>query len=188
MLIYSFEPRPFMARPSFIRRFTFEARMVTESNQEDLAGIGGWLILVLFGLLASPVRILLYAYEDVWPLYSEGIWVDLTHQSSDFYMPGFAGVAGFSIANNAVLLLVGLLTLYLFLRKSRYAPRVAITWFAIGLVFAVLDIILLRQVPPLAAEVTGLDTFEAVAGPALRAAIWIPYFFVSKRVRATFVR
>ncbi len=162
--------------------------MTTESNQENVSGIRGWLILVLIGLLISPIRILLHSYENFWPLYAESLWGEFTRQSSEFYHPAFAGVVVFEIASNAILLITGLLTLYVFLRKSRHTPLVAIIWIALGLVFAVVDTILIRQVPLLAAQVSGLDTFKQIAGPALRAAIWIPYFVVSKRVRATFVR
>ena len=162
--------------------------MTTETKTESPSGIGGWLILVLLGLLASPIRILFYAYENFWPLYSEGLWLEFTKPSSAYYHPAFAPIVSFEIAGNALLLLIGLWTLYLFLRKSKHTPLLAIIWFATAFVFAAIDAVLIRQVPLLAAEVTGYDAFKEIVGSALRATIWIPYFLISKRVKATFTR
>ena len=158
------------------------------TTKDNLSGIGGWLILVLIGLLISPIRIAHFAYENFWPLYSEGLWNEFTNPSSELFHPSFAPILTFEIFSSIILLLGALLNLYLFLRKSKYTPKVAISWFVFALLFAITDAFLIRQDPTLSSEVTGVDTIKQVGGPLLRAAIWIPYFLVSKRVKATFVK
>lgn len=159
----------------------------TPGQTEAPSGIGGWLLLVLLGLIVSPLRTGFFLFETYWPLYRDGAWHELLDPRSEFHDPEIALLLGFEIVGNACAIMVALATLYLFCRKSRLTPRFAIAWFGGLLAFNLADYVLVGRVPLLAA---GRDSFQAVkdlALSAIRAGIWIPYFMTSKRVRATFI-
>ena len=80
-----------------------------------------------------------------------------------------------------------LLAIYLFFKKRRAFPRVAIGFLAAGLSVLILDLIVLQAIPAARAQI-GASDIGGVAKAGLGAAIWIPYFIRSKRVHATFVR
>ena len=156
--------------------------------EQKLEGIGGWLILVLIGLVVSPIRIGMHAYQNFAPIFSDGTWEALTSPSSEAYHKLWAPLISFEIAGNIAIILLGLVTLYFFVTKSRHTPRVAIAWLLTGVVFVIGDFFLADLIPLIAAQPTGADTIKEVARSLIGAAIWVPYFLVSKRVKATFVR
>jgi hypothetical protein len=67
----------------------------------------------------------------------------------------------------------------LFFQKSRWAPRLMIGLLALDVVANVLVVVLGGE--------SGRAEARGLASSALRGLIWIPYFLVSKRVKATFV-
>jgi len=149
-------------------------------------GIGGWLVLPLLGLIISPFRVSFSLYRDIWPVFSGGHWQALTTSTSEAYHPLWAPLLVLELVGNVAIVIVGLVALWLFLRKSRLAPRWVISW--LGLIFAltVTDFVLANRIPIVAAE-KDPEAIKELARSVIAAAIWIPYFLVSKRVKATFV-
>ena len=162
--------------------------MASLKEERNLDGIGGWLILILLGLLVSPIRIGLVIYQTYVPLFSDGTWEQLTTSSSDAYHPFWAPLITFEIASNLLIILLGLLTLYFFFLKSKHTPRAAIAWLLSSFVFVVVDYFLADAIPFVAAQPADPETIKEVARSTVSAAIWVPYFLVSKRVKATFTR
>lgn len=159
--------------------------MKSESEASDLRGLKGWLLVVGIGLCITPVRLLKTIGENT-SAFNEDTWSALTIHGSAGYHPLWAPLLiGETIVN--VLLLGGsVLALWLFFRKRRIFPRVAIAWLLAGAIVSVLDLVLVQAIPDAAAEVTASDIRE-VMKTGVGAMIWIPYFLRSKRVRATFV-
>lgn len=149
-------------------------------------GIRGWLILPLLGLFLSPFRISFFLYQEMWPIFSQGYWAILTTPTNETYHPYWAPLLVFEIVGNLLLIVATLAALYFFLTKSRYTPQIMIAWLAFILAFNVLDFFLADLIPAVAAQ----DDFESakeLARACIAAVIWIPYFLISKRVKATFV-
>ena len=153
-----------------------------------VSGLGGWLLLVLFGLIVSPLRIGYFLYETYWPLYRDGAWQELVDLRSEFYNPDVAWLLGFEVVGNITAIIAALATLYLFCRKSRLTPRFAIAWFAGLFAFNLIDYVLVGRVSLLAAARDDFDAMRDLGLSAIRTGIWIPYFLKSKRVKATFIR
>jgi Protein of unknown function (DUF2569) len=88
---------------------------------------------------------------------------------------------------NVVLLGVFVVAVCLFFGRRRAFPRVAIGFLAAGVVIPVLDLLVVRMIRA-AVSVIDASEIRGLVQAAAGAAIWIPYFLVSARVRATFVR
>lgn len=156
-------------------------------NDDAKSGIGGWLVLPLLGLLLTPLRIAYTLYNDMWPVFSEGYWEVLTTPTSEAYHRFWATLIIFEVIGNLVLILFTLAALWFFLRKSRHAPLMMIIWLVFNLAFVAADFFLAELIPTLA-EQSDPESVKELIRAVIGAAIWIPYFLVSKRVKATFVK
>jgi hypothetical protein len=149
-------------------------------------GIGGWLLLVVLGLVIAPLRVVhLLATQHV-PMLRDGAWGILTTPGTELYHPLWAPLIVFEVVGNLGSIALALATLWLMFRKSRHTPRVAIAWLAWSTAIVVIDFILGQQIPMVAAQ-SGPDETRELTRALVSSAIWIPYFLVSKRVKATFV-
>ena len=149
-------------------------------NSDVKAGIGGWLLL-------TSVRIPYSLYKDLWPIFSEGHWETLTAPTSSAYHPYWAPLLIFETVGNVLLVVLTLVAAYFFFRKLRYAPRIMIAWLAFILAFIATDFFVADLVPAVAAQ-NDTESARELVRAAIGAAIWIPYFAMSKRVKATFVK
>ncbi|MBO0720935.1 MAG: DUF2569 domain-containing protein [Blastocatellia bacterium] len=157
-----------------------------QSEKTAPKGIGGWLLLPLFGLILSPLRLIYMIYEDLWPIFSPDYWDELASPDSPSYHPLWHSVLIFEVAGNLIVFLLGLAALLSFLRKSRRAPRMVILWFLLAFVFVAADAYFRSYIPGADEQLDALPISE-IWSTAITAAIWIPYFLASKRVKATFV-
>jgi hypothetical protein len=150
-------------------------------------GLGGWMILILIGLVLSPFRIALSMASDLLPLFTDGTWDALTNSASEHYHPLWAPLILGEIVGNVILIALPLVTLVFVIAKSWLAPRLAITWLATTLLITLGDFLLAQQIPMIAEMPVDMESVKEIARAAIAALIWIPYFLVSRRVRATFV-
>jgi hypothetical protein len=159
---------------------------MAQSEQKSPKGIGGWLILPLLGLILSPLIKIYMIYEDLWPIFSSDYWEDLTSPTSELYHPLWTRVLIYEVAGNLTIFLLGLAALVSFLKKSRKAPRLVIMWLLLALVFVAADYYFRGYIPGAVQEYDNILSSELLRA-GIPAAIWIPYFLISKRVKATFV-
>ena len=149
-------------------------------------GIGGWLILVVIGLFVTPMRIAYMLITTHWPIFRDGAWDQLTTPGTPSYHALWGPFLVFEVVGNALSIVLGLTTLFYLLRKSHNAPKMAILWYGWGAVLVVIDSVAGNLIPAVAAQPDPASTKELMRA-LIGAAIWIPYFLVSKRVKATFV-
>ena len=147
---------------------------MTREQQEVKSGIGGWLILPAIGLVLNPIFLVIYTLHTIiWALSGEFQVQLVAHPGLGAWT--FARI----LVSIALLGFVGVAA-YLFFSKRSAAPRCMIalllTFLGQGVIFTILDFAI------------GLDPEIAhnLIAPAFACAIWIPYFRVSKRVKATF--
>lgn len=143
----------------------------TSSVDPKLCGIGGWLILPAIGLVLTPILSVL------------GLIASLA-LFSDVADAGHGGIYALEIVVELGLLIFLLYAAARFFGKRTNAPSVMIALMIIGIVAqGVLLVIELSA----GAEVFALESGKALARGIIGGAIWIPYFRLSKRVKATFV-
>jgi hypothetical protein len=153
-------------------------------------GIGGWLILVLLGLVASPVLLCRIIWTDFHSLTGPN------HRFIGIHVPGLPALVGFELFANVSLVAILLLLLFFFFREDRRFPRLFQFWLGVSLVARMAEYTLSLRIGFHAgwegAQQTlaglhgklALDVFQGLVA----AVVWIWYFQVSHRVKATFVR
>jgi hypothetical protein len=145
-----------------------------------LEGLEGWLLVVGFGLVISPFQLAHTIMTGNIPLLT-----DPAHRALIFEHGGIAALALVAAGANVVFLVAILYLNYLFFTRSLLFPRGMILYYALRtcelLVLAVA--FSAASAPP---------EFQGAWSRALRAvigsAIWVPYFFMSRRVKVTFTR
>jgi hypothetical protein len=148
-----------------------EKAVQAEAVDRSLEGIGGWLILPAIGMVLGPV------VGVVGLVYALGLY-------SRVAQAGYGGVFTVELLVGAALLAFAIYAAVLFFRKQRKAPRMIIILLAAGLGA---DLFLLVVELAASAQVFATETVKQLVRDMIGAAIWIPYFRVSKRVKATFV-
>jgi len=150
----------------------------------ELDGLRGWLILVGIGVWLRP----LFAFIGVGALvygYDLDTWEALTVSGNPGYHPLWAPVMAAEVFDIGLVAPVYLYSLILFLRRHRLFPALMIAILAYELISTFSFAIVLQAIPgaDTAVKAEFLKTFfQSLIG----ACIWIPYFFLSRRVLSTF--
>jgi uncharacterized membrane protein len=148
--------------------------------------IGGWLILVVIGLVVTPIRIGIILVTTHIPIFRDGSWALLTSPGATAYHPYWAPILVFEIIGNLLSMVLAFVTLVHLFRRSKRTPKLAISWYAWGVALVLIDTLAGNLIPAVAAH-SDPDEVKEIARSIFAALIWIPYFLVSKRVKATFV-
>lgn len=147
------------------------------------SGIGGWLLIPIFALV---VNILLSFYNIFIGLRDFGTvgWANAYAAAPDLVIFALASVAG-----ALAFIALSVWCLYLMSAKDYRVPKFMIWYYAVMVVLGTIEGGLLyyfadKFEDPSLIATEPRDTIRAW----IAAAIWIPYFQVSKRVQNTFVR
>lgn len=151
---------------------------ITASAEERLKGIRGWLVLPAIGAVLSPISQLVGIVQ------SYDILNDPFVEHVFERNPGLQGLVMFELATNCVLLGLSIWLAVSFFGKRRYAPTLYISYILINILISV--VLLAGSAAVLDGELTAQQGAQT-AVLVVAACIWIPYFRVSKRVKATFV-
>jgi hypothetical protein len=142
--------------------------------------IGGWLILVAIGLTLTPFRLVYDLFTSPETISGEG-WISM------FVLERY-GLFVFLVLEhiyNVVYLLFSVLVIVLFYQRRSSAPRLISIMYGVTCVVTILDTIVSVQIDPsMAAE---KNFYRDMIRSIVVAAIWIPYFTISTRVKSTFV-
>lgn len=160
---------------------------MSRSKYLERQEIGGILILFLVGLALTMIRTAYSIFTEIWPIFSDGRWEVLTTRGSPAYHQLWAPVIFFEGAGNLLVLIVGVMTLALMLRKSKLTPVFAITYVVLASVVVFVGHYFANLIPAVAAQ-SRADDKIALYSVIIYPALWIPYFLISERVKATFVK
>jgi len=156
-------------------------------SEKSYEGIGGWLILIAFALIRAPIAVVVTLVRSVFPLLQHDTWIALTSQDSESYHQLWAPLIVSELVVNLIFLALSLIVLILFFRHKRSFPKFVIALYLSNLIWEICLTLVMRHIPATSGEPATSSLVGAI-GLALACAIWIPYFCVSKRVRATFTR
>jgi hypothetical protein len=149
-------------------------------------GIGGWLVLPVIQLIWTLVGTTYLLLTEDWPIFQDNTWEQLTTPGTAAYHYLWAPVLTFEIIARLLIIVLAIVTLVLLFRKSKKTPSFAIALWSIGAIYALMLYFLADLIPAVAEQSNPYDPMRLWA--IASAAIWIPYFIFSRRVKATFVR
>lgn len=156
-------------------------------DEDKLNGLRGWLLLVGFGIVVSPFRMIAQLYPLYTEIISNGSWALLTSPGSEDYNPAYAPLIIGEMIINVTLILCWLYIAFLFFSRRRAFPKWYIGIMAFTLIFMIGDSLYLIAFFP-GVSINDPETIKDIIRSIVAAAIWIPYMLVSRRVKATFVR
>lgn len=138
--------------------------------------IGGWLFLVGFGLVLTPVMIVSFFVKNN-NYFNEHTWNNILSQGI-----GLPSLVFGEYVFNLCYLVFSILTAVLFFKRRTSLPRLISIGFVVNFVFVVVDQFLANQI----ASGTTID-WTAILRALIAVVIWVPYFYYSERVKNTFV-
>jgi hypothetical protein len=165
------EPAPIQAQDSSPE----QSWAPTFSTGNDLEGIGGWLILVAIGLAIGPFTLLYGVFTDLQVFFGARFQAGLAH------LPGLTSLILFEAVSNTIFLFALIVLNVMFYGKKRAFPRLMIAYLAFNCVVILIDHFGALRYNPHAGS---LAVLRSVVGTF----VWIPYYVVSERVKATFVQ
>lgn len=156
----------------------------TKALKARPSGLGGWLILVAFGLVLTPFASLGMLLKAHARLFLNGTWSGFLSLDSPLYNPGLAAVIIFEIIAN---LLIGSLAVYafiIFLKKKKTFPRYVVLIYSINVLSQVFDLVFYSLIWN---EGVSLENFSDLTRALIAFCVWVPYILQSRRVKNTFV-
>lgn len=142
--------------------------------------IGGWLVVVAIGLVLSPFR-MVYDLFNLPEVYDSQMWANLVAlKRYDL----FAFIL-FTHVYNVVFLAYMILILILFIKRRSSLPKLITIYFAVNCVVTVTDSLIGSALD--SSMASSPEYYRNMFSSVVSAAIWIPYFNMSSRVKETFV-
>jgi hypothetical protein len=153
-------------------------------------GIGGWLILVIIGLIINVIS-MVASFDIPRRIFRPDNWHAATTFGSGYYHPLFATWAIYDVIYFSFFILFDLFLLVLMFKKSRSFPKMMIVFFILAIITQVIDYMLtnsvLTDLPIVAKQMGYYPSLKYTISAIVQALIWIPYFMKSKRVKETFL-
>jgi hypothetical protein len=141
-------------------------------------GIGGWLIVVLIGLIITTVRLSYFSLTEILPLFST---IDSLGDPTLTVLLTIEFIANIFFSTAALILII------LMFVKHRLFPKLMIGFYVINLVFIITDLLLASSSEIIQQNGVDPSSYKELIRTIVGAFVWIPYFLVSKRVKNTFI-
>lgn len=141
--------------------------------------IGGWLILVAIGITLTPFRILYDFFQQ-----PDLILGDIWYRFLTVKQYGVTLIMMLLQVYNCLFLFFSCVLVLLFFQRRSSVPRLASIFYGVACLMSLVDSYVAMQFDP-SGESGKID--KSVYQSILAAAIWIPYFNLSSRVKETFV-
>jgi len=167
--------------------FVGRVKEVCMDESKTYSGIGGWLLLVGFGIIMSPIRLLTSVFPIYSELFSSDLWEILTSPESMHYHELWKPILIGEFAINSLLFIAWILIAYLFFLKKKIFPKCFLGIWIFLTVFIIVDAVLIGSLLP-DEPIFDFDTIKELTRSLIVVLVWFPYMIRSKRVKATFVK
>jgi len=161
------------------------ATEITDVVYVGPVGLGGWLALPIIGLFGTILSVTLTTFRDTIPGFRSGGWALLFTPGTESYQPGWAAFLVFRLIVDAVLLLSAVILLRLVFQRKASVPRLMVRFYGFCCAAAVVKLFVALS---FGSGWSAAGTAKSLVVFVLTDIIWIPYFFMSKRVKNTFTR
>lgn len=141
--------------------------------------IEGWLILPAIGVVLVPVQ-MFFSFVTDFQLLNGQPWLIN-------YVNGYTGLAAVGFLEqvyNASMAVFSILVAVLFFRRRSSVPHLMQFYYGVPIAWLFFDLILIQLVAP---DTNTSEYTSTIIRSMVAAAIWIPYFRTSQRVKRTFV-
>jgi hypothetical protein len=152
-----------------------------------LQGLGGWLILLGFGLLLAPVLRVTFIYQHWAAYFSMQVWETVAMPRGDSYHPLYGPLLMYETVINTLMIGLHVLVICFFFGRRQAFPRLFMAYAWANVLFVILDEVGSAMIPSIAAGASGQNHSEAYRA-VFYAIIWTLYVLKSRRVKATFTR
>lgn len=160
---------------------------LTPAAEQQPPPIGGWLIVVAVGLVISILQNLGNLIRTL-PLLGDSIWPRLTNPASPVYHPYWRVVIIYELVAACFYVVANVIAFILFFGKRRAFPIFTVVLIPTLLIIGFIDHYLAGLIPAMAETEAHTRGAYLLAVKFITLHLWIPYFLISKRVKATFVR
>ncbi len=165
----------------------------TQTIDSKYKELGGWLILIILGLLAT-VGLEAFNVYDTIGFFVDGTVDFMSDPSSEFYIVGYSSLMKFELILEILFLAAALYLICLFFRKNYKFPKLYIYFLLASVAYVVIEYIITsslsvstQEAKQIVSETLSEQGTEFVRS-AIVALIWISYMKKSKRVKATFIK
>ena len=159
----------------------------TTHSDSSYYKIGGWLLLYAVGMVLYPVNLAIFLLTELVPVYAYENWSRLTTPGAIEFHPLWEPVLISELVGNCCFLLFSLCLIVFFFQRRHIVPRLVIIFLSSNLVFVGLDFFL-TYFYLLRGDSIPMGAVTNIVRTTVASIIWIPYFIISKRVKATFVK
>jgi len=170
-----------------VYRWRFKTPPTIVPGDPHLEGLGGWLILLGFGLL-SGILVRLGQLAKTVPVFSSERWQTLTNSASPTYNALMPPALLLELFTTITLFLMTILLVVTFFQKKRVFPMLFVTLLLFQLLAHALDVLLIYRMHQNSVLTHTEAASAAALAPMLLALIlWGLYISRSRRVKLTFV-
>jgi hypothetical protein len=148
--------------------------------------IGGWLILFAIGIVLYPAQILVALFTELLPAFSQANGSVPTMAGSQGYQPLWTTLLIVELVGNICFFIFSICLVVVFFQRRQTVIGLAVVFLLANLVFVGLDFFVIHFYLDQAGSISPNSALNLVR-TGVASAIWIPYFFLSKRVKRTFV-
>jgi len=155
-------------------------------SEARLHGIGGWLILPAISMVVTPFVIAVQATKLQF-IFSIDRWNALTSKASEAYHPLWGPLLTAELLTNIFLIVFSILVAVLFFQRRHLTVTLFVILLVLYPLIAIVDYLVTQQIPAVAAR-PNFTVGPTIARGIIAAFVWVSYFRMSRRVKATFTR
>jgi len=149
--------------------------------------IGGWLVLIAIGLVLTPFRVFYELIINAEEFYGIHTWNYIFQEHRSFNEFFLSLLIVFELIYNSIFIVFTIFLIILFFKRRSIVPRMMIIFYASTFLIITLDTFVAFGLnAELYSEAEKVQAFKDISRSFFSAVIWIPYFLISKRVKATF--